>query len=65
MSRKATNMKDVNALPKAVEADTRNSIRHIAETSAINTRLVYSILHLSLYLKNLSIWWVLGIFQLY
>ena len=30
-------MKDINAVHKAVEADARNSIRHVAEIHAINT----------------------------
>ena len=30
-------MKHINAVHKAVEADTRNNIRHVAETYAINT----------------------------
>ena len=53
-SGKATTMRYINALHKAVEADARNNITHVAETCAINTRLVYSILHFSLYLKKLS-----------
>ena len=30
-------MKHINAVHKAVEADARNSIKHVAETYAINT----------------------------
>ena len=29
-------MKHINAVHKAIQADTRNSIRHVAETYAIN-----------------------------
>ena len=55
MSRKGPPMKDVNGVPKAVEVDARNNIRYLAETYAINTRLVYSILPFSLYLKKIVI----------
>ena len=37
---KATAMEHINAAHKAVEADARNSIRHVAETYAINTTSV-------------------------
>ena len=45
-------MKHINVQHKAVETDTKNNIRYIAQTQAINTKSVYSTSTIYLNLKK-------------